>query len=82
MDLSKLSVRTALAALALGLIQGCTALPEKAAAGDESFSEQVTTEMYSRYVYLTGSRIPRKVDLRRPIEDQSPSPMKVVQHAK
>jgi hypothetical protein len=81
MDLSKLSVRTAIAALALGLIQGCTALPEKAAAGDKSFSDQVTTEMYTRQVYLTGSRIPRKVDLRRSVEDQSPAPLKVVRVA-
>lgn len=82
MDLSKLGVRTAMAALASGLIQGCTALPEKAVGGDASFSEQVTTEMYSTYVYMTGSRIPRKVDLRRRLDDQSTQPLKVVRFAR
>jgi hypothetical protein len=82
MDLSKVSVRTAIAVLASGLVQACTALPEKSVAGEGSFSEEVTTEMYTRYVYLTGSRIPRKVDLRRSVEDQSPAPLKVVRVAK
>jgi hypothetical protein len=82
MELSKLSGRAVLAALALGLIQGCTASPQKAAAGDKSFSEEVTTELYSTRVYLTGSRIARKVDLRKPLEDQSPQPLKVVKVSK
>ena len=82
MELKKLGGRTALVAFALGLVQGCTALPQKAKADDESFAEQVTTEMYTTQVVLTGSRIPRKVDVRRPVDDQSMHPMKVVRVAK
>jgi hypothetical protein len=82
MDLAKLSVLTAVAALAVGLIQGCSANPQKAVAGDESFSDQVTTEMYTRHVYMTGSRIPRKVDMRRSVENQSPAPLKVIKAAR
>lgn len=81
MEFNKLGGRTALVALALGLVQGCTALPQKAKA-DQSFSDQVTTEMYTTRVVLTGSRIPRKVDIRKPLDDQSMQPMKVVRVAK
>jgi hypothetical protein len=82
MELAKLTGRAALLALAFGLIQGCTALPQKAVAGDESIVDQVTEEMYTRQVYITGSRIPRKVDVRRSIEDQSAVPLKVVRVSK
>jgi hypothetical protein len=81
MELSKLSVRAALVALALGLIQGCTALPQQAAAGDESFTDQVTEELYTTRVYMTGSRIPRKVDLRQSVGGQSSQPLKIVRIA-
>jgi hypothetical protein len=82
MELSKLGVRAALATLALGLIQGCTALPQSAVAGEESFTEQVTTELYTTRVYMTGSRIPRNVDLRRSVGSQSAQPLKIVHIAK
>jgi hypothetical protein len=78
MELARLTGRAALVTLAFGLMQGCTALPQKAVAGEESILDQVTEEMYTREVYLTGSRIPRKVDVRRSIEDQSAVPLKVV----
>jgi hypothetical protein len=82
MELSKLSVRAALTALALGLIQGCTALPQQSVAGDESFMEELTTEIYTTRVYMTGSRIPRNVDLRQSVGAQSAQPLKIVRIAK
>ena len=78
MEFSKLGVRAALTVLAFGLVQGCTALRQSAAPGAESFTEQVTKELYTSRVYMTGSRIPRKVDARRSMAEQSTQPMRVL----
>jgi hypothetical protein len=78
MEMSKTGVRVALTALAFGLVQGCTALPHSAAAGAESFTEEVTRELYTSRVYMTGSRIPRKVDARRSMAEQSTQPLRVL----
>ncbi len=81
MDYSKVSVRAALVALAFGLIQGCTALPNKAAASDELNADSVYKQLYTTHVYITGSRLPRKVDARKPLSDASMHPIRVIKVA-
>ena len=78
MDYSKLSVRAALVALAFGLVQGCTALPNKAAASDELNADSVYRQLYTTRVYITGSRLPRKADARRSMSEVSMQPLRVM----
>jgi hypothetical protein len=74
---SKLMVRAGLVGLAFGLIQGCTALAPRPA--DESVTETVVDGLYTKRVYMTGSRIPKVIDVRKSIEMQSAQPMKIIE---
>ncbi|MGQ0835118.1 MAG: hypothetical protein ACT4O5_09405 [Gammaproteobacteria bacterium] len=74
MGISKLMVRASLVGLAFGLVQGCTTVRDPIA--DDSV--RVVESLYKSRVYITGSRIPRLIDARKPIETQSPQPVKVV----
>jgi hypothetical protein len=79
MNVSNGGVRVALiAALALGLMQGCAWLPNRAAAANGADSEAIVKDMYKRDMYITGSRIPRRVDARKSAAEISTAPMRVI----
>jgi hypothetical protein len=73
---SRLMVRASVIALAFGLLQGCAAHREQTA--EASMTDKVMDHLYTKRMRITGSRIARRVDLRRPIEVQGSQAMKVV----
>jgi hypothetical protein len=70
---SKVMVRAALIGVALGLIQGCAGQPK-----EKSLTESVVQSMYTKRMYITGSRLPKQVDTRKALDSQSAQPLKVV----
>jgi hypothetical protein len=80
MHYSKLMLRASAIALVFGALQGCSGVP--AAPADDEFAVDVIEELYSSTVYITGSRIPRKVDVRRSAADYTTAQLIVVKAAR
>ena len=74
---STIVVRAALLGLALGLVQGCTSQAQKSAE-EESFTDTVVESLYTKRMYITGSRIPKNIDTRKSVDSQSAQPLKIV----
>jgi hypothetical protein len=75
---SRLMVRASLIALAFGLLQGCAGPRQKSP--EVSLSEEVVQQLYTRRMYITGSRIARSVDVRKSLETTGAQPLKVVKY--
>jgi hypothetical protein len=73
---SKMMLRAAVVGFAFCVAQGCAGKREKPE--DKSFTDTVVESLYTKRVYITGSRLPKQVDTRRSLDSESAQPVKVV----